>query len=559
MPSIEELRISLDGIGHVLSDRKLAVPRFQRSYSWREKQVSELLQDIDNALYSKQPDYFIGNIVLATGDEPRPEVVDGQQRLATTTIILAAIRDYFFSKGDDRWRDIEHEYLTARDLRSQERVPKLQLNESDNDFFMKKILSPPDSSDRNFQSNRESHQRIAAASKTASEFLSGKLSKITDPLGRLIDLLEYIRDHVRVIIVSVPDYANAFTIFETLNDRGLELAITDLLKNHLFHKADNRIAEVQRNWLELTGTIESVAEEEIIVDFVRQYWSSHYGLTRERELFSSIKKNILSKQAAVDFSADLRESAKIFAALLNPDSDYWTRLGTSSREHIRTLNALGITRIRPLLLAVCDTFEPAEVKKTLKLVLSWGVRFIIVGGLGAGTLEEKYSNTAVAIRAGRIKTTAQLKKEMNGIIPSDAEFQSVFASASLTKASLARYILRALERFNAGQPEPEFIVNPNEEEVNLEHVLPKNRSLTDWPIPDDEAETLVNRIGNMALMPATPNNKLGNKSFIVKKPELGKSTYKLTAVIANEQRWGQREIEERQKQLAALATKTWPI
>jgi uncharacterized protein with ParB-like and HNH nuclease domain len=148
MPSLNEMRIELEGIGHALSDNMLAVPFFQRTYAWEERHVLDLFQDVATAM-DEQEDYFVGSIVISQQSSDRPEVVDGQQRLATTSILVAAIRDWFYEDGDaDRAEDIEREFLVSRDLRTQERVARLRLNENDYNFFLKRILSKPDSDER---------------------------------------------------------------------------------------------------------------------------------------------------------------------------------------------------------------------------------------------------------------------------------------------------------------------------------------------------------------------------------------------------------------------------
>lgn len=88
MQSLEEMKIVLEGIGHALSDNLLAVPIHQRSYAWEDQHINDLLQDIGSAISKNENEYFLGSIVVARGTGDRPEVVDGQQRLATTTILL---------------------------------------------------------------------------------------------------------------------------------------------------------------------------------------------------------------------------------------------------------------------------------------------------------------------------------------------------------------------------------------------------------------------------------------------------------------------------------------
>ncbi len=109
------------------------------------------------------------------------------------------------------------------------------------------------------------------------------------------------------------------------------------------------------------------------------------------------------------------------------------------------------------------------------------MRGIVVGGIGGGTAEKTYCTAAQGVRKGDIKSTEDLAKELQPIIASDREFQKAFSTARVTRAPLARYYLVALERQRSGTAEPELVPNENEEQVNLEHVLPRNPTASDWP------------------------------------------------------------------------------
>src|ERR1019366_2956481 len=136
------------GVGAVLAHNRVVVPLNQREYSWEEEHVRELLHDFANAIANNRATYFLGTIVLTRGEGDVPEVSDGQQRLATTTIPLAANRDYFFRNKDaKRAASIENEYLKTTDIETTETVPKLRLNVDDNEFFTKYITASPDSPD----------------------------------------------------------------------------------------------------------------------------------------------------------------------------------------------------------------------------------------------------------------------------------------------------------------------------------------------------------------------------------------------------------------------------
>ena len=164
MSSLEEIKIDLIGLGEILKNNNLSVPIYQRSYAWKEQNVLDLLQDITTAIKEGATEYFLGSVVMSQKNKDRPEVVDGQQRLATVTILLASVRDYFYEKHDEtRAHNIEDEYLVKTDLGTLERIPKLQLNQADNDFFLNRILGLPNSEQKSITPSKESHKRIEKA------------------------------------------------------------------------------------------------------------------------------------------------------------------------------------------------------------------------------------------------------------------------------------------------------------------------------------------------------------------------------------------------------------
>lgn len=561
MGDLKEIKIEPEGLGHLLADGQWGVPRYQRAYKWGEKQVNELLYDIENAINDKQPEYFVGSIVVARVSADRPEIVDGQQRLATASILLASMRDFFFldKKDPETAKIIEQDYLFKQDLKTKELRPKLQLSETDHDFFLRRILEPPSKDRQKIKAIRESHKRLLDAQRVTRQYLLDITKNINNPEEKLFERISYLAEKTRVIWVQVPDHQNAFTIFETLNDRGLDLAITDLLKNYLFHKAQDRIAEVQQRWVQMFSTIETAANEETVKDYIRHHWSSRHGLTRERELYKDIKDTVTTKTLALECADGLLEEADLFAAIRNNNHEFWKGYGTAARQHIYIINdILGMERITPLLLAILSTFPQKEVERSLKIIVSWGVRWLIAGGV-AGALEKKYSEAAVKIRQKSVATTKQLFAEMKDLVPGDTDFDKEFANAKVSKAYLARYYLHALERQKIGEKEPELVPNANEAEVNLEHVLPQNPQAGTWTNFDDDARSAFTyRLGNLALMKVTENVQAGTEEFAAKKNRFAKSNFLLTKMIASSADWNTKEIENRQKELATLAIAAWP-
>jgi hypothetical protein len=561
LPSNSPIDIDLEGIGHLLADKPLFVPPYQRSYAWTEEHVNDLLKDIHGALQDDATEYFLGSIVLMHHDDETLEVVDGQQRLATVSIIISSIRNHLLDTGEtQRANSIEQKYLQKIDLRTLEAKPQLRLNLSDHEFYQEEILTKKKIEKTISKNSRESHKRIQNASKISAEFIKKITGLTQNPVHDLLDWLEFLENKARVIRVQVPDDHHAWIIFETLNDRGLALSISDLLKNYLFGLAGDRLNEAQSNWLEMLGTLESVGDEELVLMFLRQVWSSYHGLTRERQLFNQVKIRITSKKTALTFSRELAENAKIYAALLSPQHEFWQPYGDAARSSIDTLLSLGLKQPRSLLLAVLAKFKPAEVKRVLAYIVACSVRFTIVGQLGSSTLENLYAESAKKVRAGEISTPKELKLLLDKDVPNDIQFEEAFSQARVTSAVHARYYLRALELTNSNESEPELVPNTNRDVVTLEHILPQKANISNWPdFSPDLIQAYFNRIGNLTLLKQKSNSNAGNTSFLKKIDTFKTSSFALTKQLANYTTWTTKEIESRQKELAKLAVRCWSL
>ena len=552
---ISKLTIDLDGIGHTISDNKLSVPLYQRSYAWEESHVTDLYDDLFTSIRNSEDEYFIGSVVISAGKE-RDEVVDGQQRIATISILLSAIRDYFIESEDkERANDLQNDYLSSRDRRTQEVIPNLRLNNADNNFFYNRIILHPTSND---EPSRASHDRILAAYEIARNKIRAYASTVNNPIESLLDLCDFIDEHLKIILVRVPNHANAFTIFETLNDRGLDLAISDLLKNYLLGQADNRLSEVQDNWSKMYSLLESTENETLVVTFLRQYWSSLYGLTRERDLYKRIKEKITSKQRAIDFSNNLEEAARVYVSLIDTTNSYWNDYSPTSKIHMSTLGLFGMSQVRPLLLSIMRKFHKTEIEKSLQFLVNASVRFLIYGGLGGGALEVQFSERAKEVSDGSILNTKDLIAKLSNVIPSDTQFKEAFKTVTVSKQYLARYYLMSLENTKKETPNPELIPNNDTSAVNLEHVLPKKMN-ENWPIDTDTHRAYLKRLGNLAIMNTKLNSDIGSSSFHEKKEYFLQSSFQLTKMIGEKNNWGVDEICERQELLADLAILTWKI
>ncbi len=562
--SNDEIGFDHKGIGNVLAHNRLKVPINQREYSWEEEHVTDLLQDFANAIATNKATYFLGTVVLTRSDEDIPEVSDGQQRLATTTILLAGIRDYFFGKGDlARSNSIQSDCLMTTDIDTTDTVPKLRLNVDDNEFFTRFVLEPPNSASRKAaEPTKESHKRIKAAAVIVSKYITAMLKPYSEDVKtpRLLEWVKFVREGAQVILLRVPDHLNAFMMFETLNDRGLRASQADLLKNHILQHAKDRGEEAQKMWSQTVSVLESLGQGDITVTYLHHHLITQHGPTKEREVYDKIKQLITSPSQAVDFVNDLAVGVNDYAALFSPSHPKWNDYGNATRRHLETINRdIQVVQIRPLMFATLRKFSVAETKLAFKFFVFWSVRFLVTRKGGGGLLDRNYGIQAKEVGTGKTTKAKELTAALTEIIPSDAVFQKSFEEFRPSGERFARYLLRALEQKVKEDPEPELIANDDEEVVNLEHVLPENPG-ENWPnITADMAGALYKRMGNLVIIQAKKNTLIANSPYEVKKPVLLASAFILTQSAGQPDEWGEDEIAVRQKKLATIALKTWPI
>lgn len=556
-----QINTGVEGIGHLLADRLLAIPDYQRSYSWGEDEVTELWVDLRKAMRADVSEYFLGSIVTTTTTtSARQLVIDGQQRLATVSLFYAAMRDIFAERSDERAGEVQSAFLGRKNMSTRQLEPKLTLNADDNEFYLSLINRTP------VTPARSSHRRL----EFAYSFLQGEMRTLIEGLGAddwqqpLVDLHDFVLGGAKVIDVHVPDENRSFVIFETLNDRGLNLNTADLLKNHIFGTAGvSRIEEVKRRWSEMLGALGATRDESVHDDFLKHYWSSTTGIGRVKALFSAMRDTVPDATSAVALAGELAESAGLWSGMFDVDSEIWKERKPRTRERLQVLGRLNVEQCRPLLLAAMRKLAPAELDDVVKMLLSWSVRWFVVGGGSAGVTEKLYAEAAKKVTDGIITSAQELADLFQPRVPTDVDFERAFGVVTVRRGWLARYYLHELERqVRAEEGASELVPTVDWEIANLEHVLPKSYDPSNWPdFTKDEHSSWVLSMGNQVLLSSAENNKLGNASFAVKAPVLAQSDLILTAEVADvvDGSWGPDAVQERQERLAKLAVKAWPV
>jgi uncharacterized protein with ParB-like and HNH nuclease domain len=554
---VSQIDFQIKGIGTLIKEHLFTVPNYQRSYKWEDEHIKSLFTDLSKAIDNNESEYFLGTVVLSKKENSKElEIVDGQQRITTIVIFLSALRDYFSTKNKTQSANsIQADFISNFDTRNEENVAKLKLGNQDRTFFQKCIVDNKDE-----KATKGSHHRITIAKDESRKKVTA-IAALSET--QLHNWKDFIIDKLKVVSIIVPSESNAFTLFETLNDRGLILAQTDLLKNYLFSRAGDYLDEVQYMWVEMTAKIEEELGESSILNYIKHFWSSRYGLTREKnkELYKAISDSKKSPTDVRDFIKELNDDTKLYLAIFNHKDSFWDDHTENSRKYIETLNYLELEQYKPLVLSILKRFsDKREVEKSLKLIVTWIVRNLITGSLGGGTLEKEYADKAKRIFNNEIKTAKEFRNNLK-VIPSDEEFKNRLLTISLSKEKLARYYLRAIESQYKGSGTPECIVDSDPNVVDLEHILPKKPKDGEWSsFTGEEIEEYNNRLGNLTIMSKKLNNDQKNESFKKKCENYKNSEIKITNEIASKfSEWNKGNINMRQESLAEIAVETWNL
>ncbi|MBX9719963.1 MAG: DUF262 domain-containing HNH endonuclease family protein [Candidatus Obscuribacterales bacterium] len=557
-----EMKSELQSAGTILkTDVRYKVPPHQRNFSWTLDEVKQLWDDLLDAIQEDRPEYFLGTIVVQEDPENKCRtIIDGQQRLATLTMILSGIRTVYKEHNDERAEEVYTDYLGVKDRRTRITEPRLALNVTNEPVFQSMVVE--DASDENLSSsvknkpNVSSNLLICVAMQFLRAAIRDKSTADKKYETFLLELEDFVRDRVVMVLMLVRDEADAYLIFETLNDRGLDLSTSDLLKNYILGKAGNRLETVRKQWEEMVFLLGAQNETQ----FLRHYWLSKYGVIRELHLYKEMKQRFSNQNRVLELIEELRDAADKYTAMSNVDHTFWKGYSTALRRDLETLQLFGISQFRPLLLAAMEKMKEDHIEKLVRIIVVLSMRYSIIGTLGTGNIEKAYSDAAVEIRSGKSNTPAKVFSLLKPIYPDDTKFEADFFQRAIGKAKLARYILGELAA--SKQASTIQVVTEDEKKSTLEHIMPKTRS-QDWlKAAKDEAEYLeyVDRLGNLTLIEREKNKAAANAAFTRKKVEAySQSELLLTKELCKYPDWTISDIQSRQAQLAKLAVQIWAL
>lgn len=550
--------VSLNDI--IGNGKKYIVPPYQRDYSWKKDQWEDLWSDILAITDSTEMVHYMGSIVLQNMGDKVYHVIDGQQRFSTLTLIVLAIINQLnnlIKNGvdveDNRERVslLSKKYIGDKDPGSLTYSSKLMLNENNNSFFQSNLLvfRQPTNVNTLSDSDRLIWQAYLYYVDRVSELFKNETrgSVITNFLDKMV------AEKLMFIQVVVEDELSAYTVFETLNSRGVGLTVTDLLKNYLFSissKVD--LPHVKIKWRKI---VDIIGLDNFAV-FLRHYWISKNKLIRQEYLFRGIKESIQDSPEVISLLDSLESNALLYKALSNYSDNFWGG-DREIKNRVKELSLFKEKQAYPLLIAAYNKLNIADFARVLRIVSVITFRYTVIARLHTNLKEDVYNKAAVQISNGNVSSVNEIARILKPLYLPDQDFRNSFAVKAISTKrgkKIVRYILFAIENHLAGT-DRDFEDDPG----TIEHVLPENGNqhyAANFPPAVHEA--LVYRLGNYTLLEADKNRDCADLQFDQKKPIYATSQYEMTKNITSDS-WTPTSIERRQDRLASNATAVWRI
>lgn len=544
------------------SDFDYAIPSYQRPYAWTEVQAGDLFSDLyDFFVKEKDDTYFLGSIVLIKDEgKPNAEVIDGQQRLTTLTILLAALTSYF--SGDLR-SDFEN-YLREPGRASQGLMPKprLTLRERDRKFFadyvqnlkFKELIALDPA-----QLDNESQRNIRRNAELLLQKLDVSFQGATE---RLCEFGAFLVQRCFLVAVSTPSQQSAFRVFSVLNSRGLDLLPTDIIKSDIIGniKSSDKQDDVTERWEELevqTGR-DGFAE---LFGHIRMIFAKEKA---RRTLLEEFREQVIKKYESPE---------TLMSTVVEPFAEAY--LIAKKCQYLSTTNAADVNALLKWLNRIENSdWLPSAIKflatqgKNADYVL-WFFRklerlasFMHICGYDVNQRIERYASVLSELE-GSHSLEAPISAVDLGPEEKSEMLQVLDGDIYLMTARRRNHLLLRLDAFLG-----DGAATYDNGLLTIEHVLPQtvdpaSNWQTLWP---DEAlrKRWVHRLANLVPLTQKRNSKAQNYDFDTKKSAYfggkhGVSSYVLTTQVLNAASWTPAIVAQRQLDLIDVLANRWDL
>jgi len=569
------------------------IPTYQRRYSWYERQVWELIEDIK--LIEGNDTHFLGSIVCLAGPHTaglnKLELVDGQQRLTTITILLECIRQRLDAAEEKEDAAEVARLLIAKPFDGKP-VRKVALDSIDSAEFDWLVMNDQAQVFKNLQ--------LQCAFKIVREWVAKQT------LEHLVSFLYRLQNQAIVIRLDVSQAKDAFKLFETINNRGLRLSPTDIIKNFLLGNAarfgDEALQAARTSWTSLIQHLDGTDSDAffryylmallkirltatgVAPGFKKVFMNQVVEATAlpERHVYAdpdepededaedgaesaddALVVKIADKVSFKDFLSRMVQSAKVYGELVLVKTG-----DVATNRHLRNLRMIKAVQTYGFLMHLrVGGCSDKHFREVLRLTENFVLRRHVCRERSNET-EALFARLCGVSPAAPIQATREAYREL---CPPDDKFHGEFATTNFTSNLIdrARYCLEQIEMSKHGAYDELQVLGA--EDVHVEHIIPQKiktkRAMDeygDWVTylgekAEAHHEKYVSRIGNLTIFSGTLNIGASNNPFMKKKQSYKDSGIKLTQELLKMSQFKFKNVEQRSKDLADIAIGLWPM
>ncbi|MGW7094382.1 GmrSD restriction endonuclease domain-containing protein [Streptomyces sp. NPDC054874] len=563
----------------VHGETQFQVPLYQRTYTWQHDELRQLWDDVlelveDRRAGNEPAAHFLGSVVLApervaAGGMQRWLVVDGQQRLTTLMLAFTALRDRHRTRGREKKAARIHDLMLVNSYQDGNGHYRLLPTQADREAFVACVESLPTAGG---PGNIGGAYRFFLAALAEGEEAPGEESAGEAWVGAVESVL---RDFLSIVSITAAEGDNVYRIFESINNTGVGLSQSDLLRNYLFMCLPRRGETVYRTlWLPMQELLGPARLELLVwLDLV----VGGDSRAKQSEIYRDQKKRLeplSSDEAALEAEVlRLHVRADRLMRIVEP----WRESDPDLRDVLERLARWGGQTHYPLALLLLDRLDegdctPRDAATALSYAESYLVRRLLAGNSTTGNnrtfmelpkeVEKELENGRSLADAVRHALSA---KTGTRVWPSDAVMREAIRCRPFYKSGRSNQRFEILRRFEesygAGEP-----VDYAKAKLTVEHVLPQQPAQQWFDLlaeesgegesPEELHACLVHTLGNLTL--SGDNARLSNHPFRRKQQILDSSALRMNRRIAALERWGRAEILARAEELAQRSVELWP-
>lgn len=554
-------------IGNLFQDNNFIVPQYQRNFAWEDNEIDDFWNDLVELADGRRNSHFFGQIVTFKNPDGNQELIDGQQRLTSSSILLAVMRDiaseaYKRNRDDmspdsgDVLRDVQRD--VRKFLRGEEdSQPSLMLQRGNQDkegrdanaFFATLIHGGPG------HASTEPTKNMVAAYKYFQKHITSSINTSKTWAGRvdrLSQLFKAFVDNFYVVMISAPSQRDAFIIFETLNSRGKDLKASDIIKNHLMYLSGSDIEEANQKWNAVSHELKDDSDR--ITHFIRTYWAARQRLVVESHLYRSLSQELTNGAKGNEFLDDLEQLVDLYTMLegapLSKLQNFFQN--DALAEQIDILSRLRVKLFYPIVLALAKRgFSQSDMVIIMQKVISIFIRHRTIMNDGTNSLETGFAVIAEDIWNGKLNSVHAINEAMTErLMKPDAQVKGAFLNLNkdggLRGPKKWTLVYLLVQLYDEELEEKAF----TDDDFQLVHVGETSVS-----------PTMLNYIGNWTLLEkglvsdyekAVGDNltraRLLNRSFIAVNHELANDV---------EQGWNDQKLAARQAAFASESLVIW--